>query len=173
MDPNKSSGAPPPEFSGEKSSMGQAPPPPYYDNPNPGYPQPGPGYPPQPQGYPPPGQYMGAGYGQQPPPMGQQYGGQPTTITVQPTVLMTRTPLAHPVNDYLGYSIFTMLCCCLPLGIAALIFSIFTREANRVGDQAEAERSSRVARTLNHVALGIGIGIIILYIIYAVVLATR
>lgn len=49
MDPNKSSGAPPPEFSGEKSSMGQAPPPPYYDNPNPGYPQPGPGYPPQPQ----------------------------------------------------------------------------------------------------------------------------
>lgn len=73
------------------------------------------------QGYVPPAQYAGAGYGQQP----QQYAGQPTTITVQPTVLVTRTPLAHPVNDYLGYSIFTMLCCCLPLGIAALIYSIF------------------------------------------------
>lgn len=46
MDPSKS---PQPEFTGEKSSMGQAPPPPYFDNPNPGYPQPGPGYPPQPQ----------------------------------------------------------------------------------------------------------------------------
>uniref|UniRef100_A0A8B9KRJ1 Uncharacterized protein n=1 Tax=Astyanax mexicanus TaxID=7994 RepID=A0A8B9KRJ1_ASTMX len=30
----------------------------------------------------------------------------------------------QPLPDYLGYSIFTMLCCCLPLGIAALIYSI-------------------------------------------------
>uniref|UniRef100_A0A665TMZ6 Uncharacterized protein n=1 Tax=Echeneis naucrates TaxID=173247 RepID=A0A665TMZ6_ECHNA len=34
------------------------------------------------------------------------------------------SPLAEPVNDYLCYSIFTMVCCCLPLGIAALIYSI-------------------------------------------------
>lgn len=86
------------------------------------------------QGYVPQAQYPGAAYGQ-PHPMGQQYvgqqyvgqqyAGQPTTITVQPTVLVARTPLAHPLNDYLGYSIFTMLCCCLPLGIAALVYSIF------------------------------------------------
>uniref|UniRef100_A0A8C6KSZ4 Uncharacterized protein n=1 Tax=Nothobranchius furzeri TaxID=105023 RepID=A0A8C6KSZ4_NOTFU len=36
----------------------------------------------------------------------------------------TPWPLAIPVNDYLGFSIFTLLCCCLPLGIAALIYSI-------------------------------------------------
>lgn len=77
------------------------------------------------QGYVPPAQYVGAGYVQQPHVMGQQYAGQPTTITVQPTMLVTRTPLAQPFNDYLGYSIFTMLCCCLPLGIAALVYSIF------------------------------------------------
>ncbi|KAK2844238.1 hypothetical protein Q5P01_010897 [Channa striata] len=178
MDPSKSMN--PPEWGGEKSSMGQAPPPPYQDNPNPGYPQVGPGYPqvgpgypPQAQGYVPPTQYGGAGYGQQPYPMGQAYPAQPGTITVQPAMLVTRSPLAKPFNDYLGYSIFTMLCCCLPLGIAALVYSIFTREANRSGDQVEAERSSRMARTLNHVALGIGIGFLILYIVYAVVVASR
>ena len=70
------------------------------------------------QGYGYPPQYGGA-VGQQPYPMGQQ-----ATVTLQPTVYVVQGPLAHPVNDYLCYSIFTMLCCCLPLGIAALIYSI-------------------------------------------------
>ncbi|KAK5862670.1 hypothetical protein PBY51_018040 [Eleginops maclovinus] len=200
MDPSKSAGAPPAGWSDEKSSMGHAPPPPYQDQPYPGYPQPGPGYPqpgpgypqpgpgypqpgpgqpqpgqghPQPgQGYPPhpqgygsPPQYGGA-VGQQPYPMGQQ-----ATVTVQPTVYVTQVPLAYPINDYLCYSIFTMLCCCLPLGIAALIYSISTREANHVGNRQGAERSSRIARILNHVGLGIGIGLVVLYIVYAMVLA--
>lgn len=72
------------------------------------------------QGYGPPAQYGGAFVQQQ-----QQYpGSQQATVTVQPTVYVTRGPLAVPVNDYLCYSIFTLLCCCLPLGIAALICSI-------------------------------------------------
>lgn len=38
-------------------------------------------------------------------------------------------PILQPVQvssapDYLAYSIFTMLCCCLPLGVAALVYSI-------------------------------------------------
>lgn len=74
------------------------------------------------QGYGTPPQYGGA-YGQ-PYAVGPQYPGQPATVTVQPAVYVTQGPLANPVNDYLGYSIFTMLCCCLPLGIAALIYSI-------------------------------------------------
>ncbi|TNN60908.1 hypothetical protein EYF80_028903 [Liparis tanakae] len=115
MDPSKSATAPPPEWAGEKSSMGHVPPPAYQDHP--GYPQPGMGYPPPQQGYGPPPQYGGA-YGQQHP------GGQPAMVTVQPTVYVTRGPLPVPVNDYLCYSIFTLLCCCLPLGIAALIYSI-------------------------------------------------
>ncbi|CAJ1062039.1 proline-rich transmembrane protein 1-like [Xyrichtys novacula] len=176
MDPNYSAGAPTVEGSGEKSSMGQAAPPPYQANPaawapqpGPGYPpQSGPGYPPQPQGYgAPPQQYGAPGYGQQPYPAGQPYPGQ--TVVVQPKHYVVPTPLQNPVNDYLAYSIFTMLCCCLPLGIAALIYSITTREANHTGDQLGAERSSRMARTLNHVGLGIGLGTIILCIVYAVV----
>lgn len=169
MDPSKSASAPPQEYPDEKSLMGQVPPPAYYDNPQLGYPQPGPGYPPQSQGFGPPPAYGGPGYGQQPYPTAQQYPGQPATVTVQPTVYVTRGPLTEPVNDYLCYSIFTMLCCCLPLGIAALIYSISAREANHAGDRMVAERSSRMARTLNHVALGLGIGVSVLFIIYIVV----
>ncbi|XP_068591406.1 synapse differentiation-inducing gene protein 1-like [Cebidichthys violaceus] len=176
MDPTKSGTAPPPEWAGEKSTMGHVPPPPYQDCPNPGYPQPGQGYPQPGQGYPQPGQGyppQQQGYGL--PPQyggaGQQYPGQ-ATVTVQPTVYVTRGPLANPVNDYLCYSIFTLLCCCLPLGIAALIYSISAREANHAGDQMSAERSSRTARTLNHVALGLGIGFLILSIVYVAVVAS-
>ncbi|XP_020489703.1 proline rich transmembrane protein 1B [Labrus bergylta] len=174
MDPDKSASAPPTNWTGEKSSMGQAAPPPYQDNPHPWHPQqPGQGYPPQPQGYAaPPQQYGGPGYGPQPFPVGQPYPGQPASIIVQPTQYVTPIPLQHPVNDYLCYSVFTMICCCLPLGVAALIYSISAREANIVGDRITAERSSRTSRTLNHVALGIGIGVFILSIVYLVVMTS-
>ncbi|XP_034031188.1 synapse differentiation-inducing gene protein 1-like [Thalassophryne amazonica] len=116
-------------------------------------------------------QYEGASYGQQ-----QPYtvgaGHQPVMVGVQPTVYVTQRPLGNPANDYLGYSIFTMLCCCLPLGIAALIYSISTRDANSAGDQAKAESSSRTARILNHVALGIGLTVIIIAIILIIIGAT-
>ncbi|XP_034554200.1 proline-rich transmembrane protein 1-like [Notolabrus celidotus] len=169
MNPNNPASAPPADWNGEKSSMGQAAPPPYQDNTSSWNPQAG--YPPHPQGYgAPPYQYQGPGYGPQPYPSGQQYPGQ--TVIVQPQHYVIPTPLEHPVNDYLAYSIFTLLCCCLPLGIAALIYSISTREANHNGNRIAAERSSKTARTLNHVGLGIGLGFFILMIVYAVVMAT-
>ncbi|XP_056141540.1 synapse differentiation-inducing gene protein 1-like isoform X1 [Lampris incognitus] len=164
MNPNMSPSAPPPGWtSDDKSAM---PPPPYQDHPQ--YPNAGYPYPAQAQGYGPPPQYGGQPYGQQPYP-GQQYPPVTAAVTVQPTVYVTQAPLARAVNDYLGYSIFTMLCCCLPLGIAAFIYSISTRDANHAGDLATAERSSRMARVLNHVSLGIGVSVIILSIIYFVV----
>ncbi|XP_034031196.1 proline-rich transmembrane protein 1-like isoform X2 [Thalassophryne amazonica] len=153
--------------SDEKSRMNPSDPPPYQDTPYTGYQNPpqGPGFQPQ---------YGGGPYGQQTYPVGpeQQYPQQPGVIGVQPVVYVTQRPLGEPVNDYLGYSIFTMLCCCLPLGIAALIYSISTRDANSVGDQEKAERCSKTAKTLNNVALGIGIGVLVLYIIMAIVMTS-
>ncbi|XP_003965976.1 proline-rich transmembrane protein 1-like [Takifugu rubripes] len=171
MDPNKYPSAPMKEWGEEKSSMGQAPPPPSYDNANVGYPAVGPAYPPQ-------GQAFGAAphYGGAPQYGGVPYGQQPYpqqgAITAQPAMYIAPGPLSNPVNDYLCYSIFTMLCCCLPLGIAALIYSIQAREANHIGDQQGAERNSRTARTLNHVALGLGLGSLILVIVYIVVMVS-
>ncbi|ROL41414.1 hypothetical protein DPX16_6812 [Anabarilius grahami] len=51
------------------------------------------------------------------------YPGQ-TVVTVRRPVNVSFTPLTNPQPDYLCYSIFTMLCCCLPLGSAALVYSI-------------------------------------------------
>ncbi|XP_063168266.1 trafficking regulator of GLUT4 1-like [Candoia aspera] len=129
-----------------------------------GYPMNSPANPPPPVGYgaPPsmPTQY-------------QAYAGPPGAIPVQPqqTILLANVqPAQEP--DYLGYSIFTLLCCCLPLGIAALIFSIKTQTANHQGDITAARKNSRLALILDHTALGIGIACIVLSIILAIVLGT-
>ncbi|KAJ1132438.1 hypothetical protein NDU88_010751 [Pleurodeles waltl] len=49
--------------------------------------------------------------------------GQSLVVTTQPMMIVPRMQ----VQDYLGYSIFTMLCCFLPVGIAALVFSLQVR----------------------------------------------
>lgn len=81
------------------------------------------GYPPAQGGYPPAQGYGAAPYGAQPYQGQAPYPGQ-ATVTVQPTVYVNPATQMSHAPDYLGYSIFTMLCCCLPLGIAALIYSI-------------------------------------------------
>ncbi|XP_056099855.1 trafficking regulator of GLUT4 1-like [Rhinichthys klamathensis goyatoka] len=80
-----------------------------------------------------------------------------TVVTMQPPANVSFTPLTNPESDYLCYSIFTLLCCCLPLGSAALVYSITTRDANMFGHQPIASRNSRMARILNHVSVGIGL----------------
>ncbi|XP_042296632.1 trafficking regulator of GLUT4 1-like [Sceloporus undulatus] len=113
------------------------------------------------------------------PPMPPQYQPYPDPAgaglnqgpILQPPQAVYITPV-QPTNepDYLGYSIFTMLCCCLPLGIAALVYSIQTRESNHMGNLASAQRNSRMARILAHTALGVGLCITVLYAIYLGVL---
>nr|XP_055067130.1 synapse differentiation-inducing gene protein 1-like [Misgurnus anguillicaudatus] len=82
-------------------------------------------------------------------------------VTMQPEVNVIDTPQDKPLPDYLGYSIFTMIFCFLPTGIAALVYSITTRNANKLGQRQIAEKNSRTARILNHVTLGIGLAIYI------------
>ncbi|XP_048010221.1 synapse differentiation-inducing gene protein 1-like isoform X2 [Megalobrama amblycephala] len=134
--------------SSEKSGMLQptSPPPAYQDNPA-GYPT---SFPSQPV---PPGSDVQG-----------PYPGQPV-VAMQPAVFVTATPLTNPLPDYLCYSIFTMLFCCFPLGIAALVFSCSTQNANYSGQQALAEKNSKTARTLNHVGVAIGLVFLVLLII--------
>uniref|UniRef100_A0A2H6NJC1 Proline-rich transmembrane protein 1 n=1 Tax=Micrurus carvalhoi TaxID=3147026 RepID=A0A2H6NJC1_9SAUR len=75
--------------------------------------------------------------------------------------------------DYMAYSIFTMLCCCLPLGIAALIYSVQTQEANRTGNAESARRTSKLARNLAHAALAVGLGGLTIYIIFVILMYTQ
>ncbi|KAM5132234.1 synapse differentiation-inducing gene protein 1-like [Mantella aurantiaca] len=99
-----------------------------------------------------------------PPPMYYE-APPPVVVTTQPAFVMVPQP-TH--KDYLGLSIMNMICCCFPLGIAALIFSIQTRDAVSRQDAASAAANSRTAFTLNMVALGIGIAIHVIWIAYVI-----
>jgi Interferon-induced transmembrane protein len=74
-------------------------------------------------------------------------------------------PLTNPPNDFLGYSIFAFLCCCFPIGIAAIISSVTCRAAIAVGDREMADIESRKAYRRASWAVGIGIVIIIVWVI--------
>ncbi|XP_024123828.1 synapse differentiation-inducing gene protein 1-like isoform X2 [Oryzias melastigma] len=102
---------------------------------------------------------------QEPPPL-QAFGNfagagydPPDFVTVQPIPYMDEVQRT-PVKDYLGYSIFTTLCCCLPIGMAALVQSVITREANFYGNWMRAKKRSKKALILNNLALGAGLFII-------------
>ncbi|CAN9511370.1 unnamed protein product [Ophioblennius macclurei] len=67
-------------------------------------------------------------------------------------------------QTHLLWSIFTTLCCCLPLGIAAIVCSCRAQNANAVGEAATAADASRTAKILNVIGLVCGIIFIIIFI---------
>ncbi|XP_043973760.1 proline-rich transmembrane protein 1-like [Gambusia affinis] len=90
--------------------------------------------------------------------LNQHHMQQPFSIGQQHPSLESAMP-ESPVNDYFGYSIFTMVCCFFPLGIVALASSIATRNAVARGERRMAEQSSRLALMMNHSALATGIAV--------------
>ncbi|KAM3921167.1 dispanin subfamily A member 2b-like [Leptodactylus fuscus] len=65
-------------------------------------------------------------------------------------------------KDYLVWSIMSLLCCFCPLGLAALIFSIKSRNASNENDSDGAVKHSKTAFYLNIAALVMGIIMIII-----------
>lgn len=61
------------------------------------------------------------------------------------------------VPNYLVQSILTTLCCCLPFGVVALVFSSQVNSKLAMGDVAGAQAASRSARTWVIVAFVSGI----------------
>lgn len=64
---------------------------------------------------------------------------------------------AVPVPNYLVQSVLVTLCCCLPFGVVALVYSAQVNSKLAAGDVAGAEASSRSARTWVIVAVIAGI----------------
>ncbi|XDV19926.1 hypothetical protein PO909_025321 [Leuciscus waleckii] len=70
---------------------------------------------------------------------------------------------------YLAWSIFNTFCCCLPLGVAAIIYSCRADNANTLGDAGKAQDSSRKAKNLNIASLVLGlIGLIMLIVMLVI-----
>nr|XP_008115494.1 PREDICTED: synapse differentiation-inducing gene protein 1-like [Anolis carolinensis] len=110
-----------------------------------------------------------SGYGA-PPPSYQSYGPPDAQFSQGPDFQSQQTIFIIPEQptkepDNLIFSIFTMLCCFFPLGIAALVFSIKTQVANNNGNVLSAQKNSRLSVIMARAALGFGIVFWILYII--------
>ncbi|KAF4073248.1 hypothetical protein AMELA_G00256730 [Ameiurus melas] len=74
---------------------------------------------------------------------------------------------------YLAWSICNTLCCCIPIGIIAIVFSCRTDTANTVGDSTRANAHSSMAKKLNIAALVIGIVFFIITIILYVIMLQK
>lgn len=77
-------------------------------------------------------------------------------------------PGVRSVPNYLVYAILATLFCCVPFGIAAIVYAAQVNGKLAAGDYAGALESSRKAKKWCWVAFGVGVTIAVLYIILVV-----
>lgn len=71
-----------------------------------------------------------------------------------------------PQKDFFIFSIFSILCCNVCLGIPALVYSVKTREANKHDRFQDAAASSKLSKRFNIYSVITGLLILILYIFF-------
>lgn len=85
-----------------------------------------------------------------PPPVSPGYGASPSAAA------------GMNIPNYLWQSVVATICCCPPLGIAAIIFAAQVNSKLAQGDTAGALESSRKAKMFALIAVGLGlVGMII------------
>lgn len=85
------------------------------------------------------------------------YGSEPVPVRVV------------EVPNYLVWSILVTLFCCLPPGIAAIVFSVQANSAKTAGNFAEAQEASKKALLWIKVSAGIGIAFTLFYIVMIII----
>ena len=93
-------------------------------------------------------------YGTPPPPPGYGYGAVPPG-----------QPGAPPPPNYLVFAILTTLFCCLPLGVASIVFAAQVNSKYAMGDYAGALASSAKARQFAiYSAIATGVAVVLLIV---------
>ena len=89
---------------------------------------------------------------------------RPDNATMCPNCGARVQRFAAPANipNYLVQSILVTLCCCLPFGIVAVVYSAQVNGKLAAGDIAGAQNASRNAKLWAWIAFGAGIVITIL-----------
>jgi hypothetical protein len=78
---------------------------------------------------------------------------------------------AEKIPNYLVQSILVTLCCCLPGGIAAIVFAAQVNSKQAVGDIAGALESSRKAKKWCWISFGVGLAINVIVAIIQIIAA--
>lgn len=95
-----------------------------------------------------------------------QFTPVPQAMPYQPTQYVVTAGTAPPLvgaalqpkySDYMCWSVFSLLFCCLPLGLAALIISRKTQDDLARQDLFSARSHSATARGLNILAMILGV----------------
>ena len=113
-----------------------------------------------------------AAYGQQPggepaaPPGYQQPGRGYQPPGYQPPGY--GRPMGPKPSNYLVQAILTTLFCCLPFGIVSIVYAAQVDSKYNAGDYAGALASSKNAKTWAWVSFGIGLVVILGYLLVAI-----
>ena len=74
-------------------------------------------------------------------------------------------PAGPPPNNYLVPAILATIFCCLPFGIAAIVFAAQVNGKWQAGDVVGAQQSAQRARTFTFVSVGLGLVVILFYVV--------
>jgi hypothetical protein len=96
---------------------------------------------------------MGAAQSYTPPPPPSNFG--------------STAPPAETIPNYLVQSILVTLCCCLPLGVVAIVFAAQVNTKIAQGDLAGARDSSQKAKMFCWIALGLGLVAMAIYGVFS------
>jgi hypothetical protein len=77
-------------------------------------------------------------------------------------VAMGQTPAAY-VPNYLVFAILTTVLCCLPAGIAAIVYAAQVNGKLQAGDIAGAQAASKNAKMWCWIAAGAGVAVGLIY----------
>ena len=111
-----------------------------------------------------------------PPPAAPQWGSNPPAAPDQPGQFgqpQYGQPAGSPPPNYLVWAIVSTVFCCLPLGIASIVFAAQVNGKYASGDVAGAQQSSAKAKKFAIWSAVVGLLVGALYIIIFVVLAAN
>ncbi len=102
-----------------------------------------------------------------PPPVGQQTNYTPPVPQAGPMDMgMGRQQLSYPPKTWLVESILVTLFCCMPFGIAGIVYASKVESKFYAGDQNGAQLASAEAAKWTKIGLWVGVGCIVLYLIF-------
>ena len=82
---------------------------------------------------------------------------QSNETSAPPLPAVPSAPPTYQIPTYLAQSILVTLCCCLPVGIPAIVYASRIDNLMRMGQYAEAQECSRKAKMWCWISFGIGI----------------